>query len=183
MAKKIKWNTERILGISAMGISFITLVIFIYQTNLMSKQNYLSILPYLSLSTSDNAQDNTFSLTLDNYGVGPAIIESVNLKYQGENEDLIKYDDDIFAYFRAKSSILDSIKNVSYSTLDVGLAIPAGTKYNLISINKSAKDYELFKKNLEDFLEKGFYFEIFYKSIQDEHWKISNTSQGPIKLD
>ena len=32
-----------------------TLIIFIYQTNLIRKQNYLSILPYLSISTSDNS--------------------------------------------------------------------------------------------------------------------------------
>ncbi|MBT8223808.1 MAG: hypothetical protein KJN96_11640, partial [Eudoraea sp.] len=61
MAKrKINWNSDRILGLSAMSISFITLVIFIYQTNLMSKQNYLSILPYLQLSTSNDSENNSF---------------------------------------------------------------------------------------------------------------------------
>ena len=63
-AKKIKWNSERILSLSAMSISFITLIIFIYQTNLMSKQNYLSILPYLQLSTSNDSEGNKYSLSI-----------------------------------------------------------------------------------------------------------------------
>jgi len=71
-----------------MSISFLTLIIFIYQTNLMSKQNFLSILPYLQISTSDNKAENTFSLDIKNHGVGPAIIESVIIYYKGEKHDL-----------------------------------------------------------------------------------------------
>ena len=183
MAKKIKWNSDKILGISAMSISFITLVIFIYQTNLMSKQNYLSILPYLSISTSDNSANNTFAITLDNYGVGPAIIESATLSYQGKNEDLSDYDNELLKYLRAKAPVLDSIKAISYSTIDKGIAIPAGEKYNILTIYNSEKDYRLYKSILEELIGKGLYFEIKYKSIQDEHWKINNITQGPEKLD
>lgn len=182
MVKKIKWNSEKILGISAMSISFITLVIFIYQTNLMSKQNYLSILPYLSISTSDNSATNTFAITLDNYGVGPAIIENVVLSYQGKNEDLSDYDNEFLKYLKAKTPILDSITAISYSTLDKGMAIPAGTKYNILTIF-TEKDYKLYKTTLEELIAKGLYFEINYKSIQDEHWRINNLSKGPEKLD
>ncbi|TJY35831.1 hypothetical protein [Pontimicrobium aquaticum] len=180
--KKFQWNSDKLLGISAMSISFITLVIFIYQTNLMSKQNYLSILPYLSISTSDNSANNTFAISLDNYGVGPAIIESTILSYQGKNEDLIDYDNEFLKYLKAKAPILDSITAISYSTLDKGLAIPAGTKYNILTVF-SEKDYKLYKTTLKELVDKGLYFEINYKSIQDEHWKINNLTKGPEKLD
>ena len=80
--KGIKWNSERILSLSAMSISIMTLVIFIYQTNLMSKQNDLSILPYLQVSTSNNSEGNSYLLSVQNHGVGPAIIESVKLQYR-----------------------------------------------------------------------------------------------------
>ena len=183
MAKKIKWNSDKILGISAMSISFITLIIFIYQTNLMSKQNYLSILPYLSISTSDNSEKNTFAITLNNYGVGPGIIESVTMSYLGKNEDLSDYDDELLKYLKTKAPTLDSINAISYSTLDKGVAIPAGTEYNILTIYNSEKDYQLYKRTLEALLENGLYFEIKYKSIQDEHWLINNVTQGPEKLD
>ena len=183
MGKKITWNSERLLSLSAMTISFATLIIFIYQTNLIRKQNYLSILPYLSISTSDNSAANSFSISLDNYGVGPAIIESSTISYLGIKEDLREYDNELLKYLKAKAPILDSIASISYSTLDKGVAIPAGEKYNILTIFNSAEDYKLYKRILEDLIEKGLYFEIKYKSIQDEHWVISNTSQGPLKLD
>ena len=183
MARKIKWNPDKILSISAISISFITLIIFIYQTNLMSRQNYLSILPYLSISTSDDAANNAFSITLDNYGVGPAIIESTTLSYLGDKEDLSDYENAFFEYLKAKAPILDSIKAISYSTLEKGVAIPAGEKHTILSIYNSEKDYTLYKQVLEELIKNGLYFEIKYKSIQDEHWKINNNTQGPEKLD
>ncbi|MEZ4779188.1 MAG: hypothetical protein R2786_07360 [Flavobacteriaceae bacterium] len=183
MGKKSTWNSERLLSVSAMSISFITLIIFIYQTNLISKQNYLSILPYLSISTSDNSATNTFSITLDNYGVGPAIIESATISYLGEKEDLKYYDNELLKYLKGKAPVLDSITSISYSTLDKGVAIPPGEKYNILTILHSEEEYKLYKSILEEFIKNGIFIEITYKSIQDEHWKINNTSQGPFKLD
>ena len=183
MAKKIKWNNDKILGISAMSISFLTLIIFIYQTNLMSKQNYLSILPYLGISTSNNPANGNYAISLDNFGVGPAIIESVSLSYLGETENLADYNHQLLTYLQAKVPALDSIKTVSYSSLDKGLAIPAGTHYNIISTQGSADDYKLLKTNLEAITEKGFSYEITYRSIQDERWVIKVSAQGPEKLD
>ncbi|MGB5387768.1 MAG: hypothetical protein WBN20_13370, partial [Eudoraea sp.] len=62
MAKlKFKWNSDKILSLSAMSISVLTLIIFIYQTNLMSKQNYLSILPYVQISISNDTAKNTYT--------------------------------------------------------------------------------------------------------------------------
>ena len=72
---KIKWNSDKLLSLSAISISFITLIIFIYQTNIMSRQNYISIMPYLDLSTTNDVSDYHFELNLKNHGVGPAIIE------------------------------------------------------------------------------------------------------------
>ncbi len=83
-----------------MTISFFTLIIFIYQTNLMSRQNYLAILPYLSISTSNNPVDNTFSLSIDNFGVGPAIIESITAKHKGESFDLADFNDEVLTFLK-----------------------------------------------------------------------------------
>ena len=81
---KFKWSSEKILGLTAMSISFITLIIFIYQTNLMNRQNHISILPYLDMATTENKEENRFELNLRNHGVGPAIIERVTVRYKGK---------------------------------------------------------------------------------------------------
>ena len=181
-SSKIRWNSERILSLSAMSISIITLLIFIYQTNLMSRQNYLSILPYLQLSTSDNSAANTYTLSLMNHGVGPAIIESVILEYKGKKYDLKDYDDYLFNVLVLLEPELDSIVSLDTSTLDKGIAIPANATYQIFSVHDSESEYQLFMEKLA-IIEAELRYEIVYKSIQEERWIIHNDTEGPEKLD
>lgn len=181
--RKRKWNSEKLLSISAMSISFLTLVIFVYQTNLLSKQNYLSILPYLALTTTYNKGEDTFELNLENHGVGPAIIESISVSYQGKTEDLAEYGNSTIAYLQAKKPRLDSIKHLSHSTVDWGMAIPVNSKFNVVAVRNSPVDYELMVAELGSLLEEGMVFEVIYKSIQNERWRIGSDSMEPEALD
>lgn len=180
---KMKWNSDKIVSLSAMSISVLTLIIFIYQTNLMSKQNYLSILPYLQISISNDKAKNTFSLDIKNHGVGPAIIESVIIYYKGEKHDLRVYDNDLYNYLKSEMPVLDSVNFFSSSTLDRGIAIPANSNYNVFKVFETEKDYELLTSSIENLLKQGLYYEITYRSIQDERWLIHSNSEGPKKLD
>ena len=180
---KLKWNSDKILSLSAMSISVFTLIIFIYQTNLMSKQNFLSILPYLQMSTSHNKAENAFSLDIKNHGVGPAIIESVIIYYKDEKHDLREYDSHLYYYLKSEMPVLDSVKFFSTSSLDKGIAIPANTNYNVFKVIDSKKDYELLTSSLDKLLKQGLRYEIIYRSIQNERWMIHNDSDGPQKLD
>lgn len=177
------WNSDKLLGLSAISISFITLVIFIYQTNIMSRQNYISIMPYLDISTTSNTADHIFELNLKNHGVGPAIIESVTFVYHGKRYDLADYNNRIFSFFASKAPALDSIKTLSSSTLDKGMAIPPNASYNAIRIGNSREDYQLITEYLERFLEEGLDYEVVYKSIQGERWRLYHNSEGPERLD
>ena len=181
--KGIKWNSERILSLSAMSISFITLIIFIYQTNLMSRQNDLSILPYLQVATSANSTIGDYTLSLKNHGVGPAILESVHFEYQSERVDLKNYNNELFDFLKSIAPGLDSISAINTSTMDKGIALPANTTYILISVANSPKDYKILTENLYDLESNGLNYEIIYKSIQNERWMINSTSEGPVKLD
>ena len=180
---KFKWNSDKLLSLFAMGISFITLIIFIYQTNLMSRQNFISIMPYLDLSTTNDIANNIFELNLKNHGVGPAIIESVELAYKGKRYELADYDNHMFSLLKAIAPALDSVNYVSFSTLDKGMAIPANTVYNIFHVEGSEEDYKLITDNLQRLREEGLDYEIIYKSIQDERWRLHDNSEGPEKLD
>ncbi|WP_276391850.1 hypothetical protein [Eudoraea chungangensis] len=181
--KKFTWNSDKIVGLSAMGISFITLIIFIYQTNLMSKQNSLSILPYLQIAVSDNGEENSYALSILNHGVGPAIIESVTIAYDGKKYNLKNYNDYFINFLKSENLGLDSLVSYSSSSTEKGMAIPPGSAYGILAVNNSRKEYQLFKSKLEEMLLGGMQYEIIYRSIQDERWFISNHSTGPIKLD
>ncbi|MCB0561896.1 MAG: hypothetical protein H6573_28935 [Lewinellaceae bacterium] len=177
------WNSDKLLGLSAISISFITLVIFIYQTNIMSRQNYISIMPYLDISTTRNTADHIFEVNLKNHGMGPAIIESVALIYQEKRYNLADYGNNLFAFLASKAPKLDSIISISASTLDKGMAIPANSVYNVFGVRESRKDYQLMTEALDQLLANGLDYEIIYKSIQDERWRLHNNSDGPEKLD
>lgn len=180
---KINWNSEKLLSLSAMSISFITLIIFIYQTNLISKQNYISILPYLSISATDNSADDTFEINLENHGVGPAIVESVTMTHKGKRYDLANYNNEMYKFLVSQAPELDSIINRSSSTLDNGMAIPVNATLNVFKVFNSPADYRLITSSWNRLLEEGLDYEIVYRSILDEHWMIHKGSQGPRKLD
>lgn len=179
---KNKWNADRLVSLSAIGISFFTLVIFIYQTNLLSRQNYISIMPYLAISTTHNAGKHVFELNLKNHGVGPAIIESVMLDYKGKRYNLVDYENEIHKFLASISPELSKLKNISHGTLGRGMAIPANSTYNVLGVHQSPEDYELMTGTLDELLTNGLKFQIIYKSIQDERWLINNDSEGPRKL-
>ncbi len=179
---KIKWNADKLVSLSAISISFITLVIFIYQTNLMRQQNFISIMPYLMLSTTNDGEQNTFAVNLKNHGVGPAIIESASLTHRGERYRLEDYNHYFFTFLTSKVPGLDSLKNVSFSSLDIGLAIPANSNYNVLTVKDSPEEYQKVREAISRLLEEGLEFEVTYRSIQGERWRIHNNSQGPEKI-
>ena len=184
MAKiKLKWDSDKILSISAMTMSFVTLLIFMYQTNLMKRQNYLSILPYLAVTDTHNAAEQTYELDIYNHGVGPAIIESVTMIHGSEKYDLREYDNRVYDFLLRQAPQLDSVRNFSSSTLEKGMAIPANSKYNIFAVTNSSRDFALITTELERLLAEGMDFEIVYKSMQNERWLISKDSEGPKKLD
>ncbi|MEL7162471.1 MAG: hypothetical protein AAFN92_17065, partial [Bacteroidota bacterium] len=45
------FKRENIVSISAICVSVLTLLVFIYQTNLIRQQQFLSVYPYLSLGS------------------------------------------------------------------------------------------------------------------------------------
>ena len=180
---RIKWNTDRILGLSAMSISVITLAIFIYQTNLLRRQNYIAILPYLQTSTSNQEGNAVFKFNLINHGVGPAIIESMTIYYKEERYKLSEHGDYVYGLLKELEPELDSLKGVSQSSLNRGMAIPSNMTYTIFEIGGQPEEYYLLTGTLQKMLENGLGYEIIYRSIQDERWMIKDNSDGPIKLD
>lgn len=174
---KPKLSSEKIVSYSAIFISFITLIIFIYQTNLTRKQNYLSILPYLSLSTTNNSEGGFFKVDLNNVGIGPAIIISRKIIYKGE-----EYDMDFIDFLEEQQIKLDSFQHTNTTTIGRGTCIPANGQVTLFEIGRSKKELNQFLLILEDLQDNGFDFEIIYQSIYQEKWRITTTSDLPEKV-
>ena len=77
-----KWDTDKIVSLSAMAVGVGSLVIILYQTKLMREQQRASVMPYLMMAVQSN-KDTTY-LTLRNAGIGPALLNDVRVRYKGK---------------------------------------------------------------------------------------------------
>lgn len=171
MAKKF-WNTDKLLSTTAIFISLLTLIVFLYQTNLIRKQQYMSVLPYLELGNFGAGTDN-YRFILENNGIGPAIITHVEVK----NKEGRKYRD-IIDYVQDHLTEEDSV-NFYYSNIVPGRLLPEKERVEIITINdgkESSSDriYEILHR--EDLL-----IEIGFESVYGEQWIVDNRNRYPIK--
>ena len=191
MSKKITINSDKIIGISAMLISLLTLFIFLYQTNLLRKQSRLSVRPRLTfsktikktvtLNDSDSVKSTIVNLrlTLRNNGLGPAIIESYKVVDKNDKYDIIIFFDTVYPKLK-EYGVFKEI-----TELEVGEAIPVSEtidvfsyQYNLIN-EKKIIDY----LNIPGPYELPFSMLTEYSSMYEEKWIVdSNTKGHPKRL-
>ncbi len=83
---KFSWrfSKEMIVALSANAVSIITLLIFIYQTNLMREQQHVSVWPHLELLPSCCSEEFGGFLQVENKGIDPATVQSVTVKFKGK---------------------------------------------------------------------------------------------------
>lgn len=189
---KVKfWTSEKLLSLTALLVSLSTLVVFVYQTQLIRQQQYASVYPYLQLG---NEYSGTFKykFVLVNEGIGPAVIEDIKIYSSGA-----EVYDDVIDYVDARVMEEDSVWYV-YSNLNVGKLMPAEKKIPLIQVVDDALLEELGVEDLEGLPPntlKGvaalyevlnndsLKIEITYSSIYGETWMLRNGGNAPVKLE
>ncbi|MEM9000996.1 MAG: hypothetical protein AAGB24_12100 [Bacteroidota bacterium] len=178
MSKKKNISADRIVGFSAIFISMLSLFIFSKQTAIIQQQGELSALPYLVVETGYDPDEYLITYTLNNYGIGPAIIEEMVFKYNDE-----RHRTDLFHFVQNDFFKKDSLTIVSGATFDAGLAIPAGEERIMLSVGGSQKAYDRGKKFFERLIEKEeLDYEIKYSSIYNKIWSISRNGTKPVSI-
>lgn len=185
-------STDRVIGLSAMLISLMTLIIFLYQTNLIKNQSRLSVRPRLTFSknidktfTVDDADSTTqakvrIRLKLRNNGLGPAIIESCMVIDKGESYELMSFFQEVYP------ELFDYGFFSQVTDFTTGEAIPASESIFLFSYEFDSR-YEneinsIF--NTQTNYEFPFEFMIIYSSMYGEKWQILSETEGhPTPLD
>ena len=167
------WTSEKILSFAAISISLLTLFVFLYQTNLIRKQQYMSVLPYLEMGNY-GTNSNAYKYVLKNNGVGPAILKSVKVGIKNG-----KIYNDVVDYVRVNLTKKDTIQYY-YSNLNLGKLIPEKETIDVIVVNdnkikSSQRLYQIFNKD-------SLLIQIEYESIYGEKWVIENGTKFPKKL-
>lgn len=172
MAKK--WSSDRIVSFSAILISLITLVVFIYQTRLMAEQQRLSVLPYLSYGFR-NSGSADFTVYISNDGIGPAFVESIKITYQDS-----VYEADLPTFLYQNIPAMDSMYNIRHSNIIPGHLIPAGRRIPILEGSGTEEDANRLYQLL---VTLDFEAELIYKSAYNERWRLSTDGYVPEKID
>lgn len=173
--KKKFWTSDKVVSFVAICISLFTLYIFVKQTNIIEEQSRRSVMPYLMLESSNNSENNKYSISIVNYGVGPAIVESRVIHYKEK-----VYDMELYEFLQKQIPEMDSVELLNTTTLQVGVAIPSSSERNVITAGGDKSSYINFLRIMRKLSEEGFNYEIKYRSIYDEHWMISGKDQVPV---
>jgi len=170
--KKGFWSGEKLLSATALLVSVCTLVVFLYQTNLIRKQQYMSVFPYVTMGNAGSETIN-YKYIVENDGIGPALIKSVKI-LDGQGK---KYDD-LVDYVRDNVSETDSM-GFYYANIRKGRLIPEKEFIEVIGISdKKFESAELLSSLLNS---EGLLIEIEYESIYGETWVVTNISSFPVK--
>lgn len=178
-----KISVDRILGLSAMLISLLTLVIFIYQTSLIRTQSRLSVTPRISFSIYQNSTDSLVTVIseITNKGLGPAIIESIEVIHKGKKYPLnfSKFLELAYPEFNDHATLTQS------ASLSKGSTLSPNESSNIFTIK-----FELTKLDgLLSYLgiqlgQNPFFIEVVYSSIYGDRWITNNLEdEHPMRLE
>lgn len=167
-----------------MVISLLTLIIFIYQTNIMREQSKLSVKPRLSFSTTSYNNDSLVRIDglIYNKGLGPAIVDSIYVVYKGA-----AYEMDMDEFIKYQMPKLEDYGElVRNSTLGGGDTFLAGEEVNIYTyqFHPSKLDSIFEYIGIQSMDDSPFEYKVIYTSIyEDEYWLVSSESDEPVKLD
>lgn len=173
MKNKSSWNSEIITSVCAIFISLLTLFVFIYQTNIIRKEQRLSVLPYLTMGNQGFGSP-TFKIVIKNDGIGPAFVKDIKIKYEGKT-----YESDLPQFLYEHIPGMDTIGNILHSNINPGYLIPAGRVIPILEVNNSSSSSQQLARILE---EHDITMELFYESIYEEQWLLSSENGFPEKI-
>ncbi len=166
-------NPQNVIALAVSIISICALVVSIKQTQIMSEQRVLmyeqskaSVWPRLEvgLVESHNLDDysiSTFKLNVNNGGVGPAIVKSVRVTFDGK---IVKYWGDLFEEFD-----LPKGTRLFYGNRDLNNSIiKIGENFSFLILTENLPVAQGFYDNLEKVK-----IEIWYESIYGDKWMLT----------
>ncbi len=159
----VKINSQNILAVSVMLVSITAVIVAIFQAKIMKEQQEImhkdfeaSLWPHIELGYNYNPQKH-FEITVTNNGVGPAIIEEVQIK---RGDEYLKTWDDIMNLIKADTSIQFGVSNSGI----MGTVISSGEDRKFFAVYGDTVAQALFE------IYNELEFTICYKSVYDSYW-------------
>lgn len=187
-----KFDSDKWLAISAIIVSVGTLAALAYQSMLMRDSERASKLPYLTFSLMSNPKDGV-RIHLANSGIGPAIVDEVQIHYLGKDIAADPYD------FYIGLSEENRKHGAGVDKVQKGRLIPAGTMVPMLQFDPGPHGEQLelpVMLRLFDFADvplewyshlppaevKHGVIEVKYSSVYGERWSARSDRIVPSPL-
>jgi hypothetical protein len=165
--KKFVLKSEMIVALSAVFVSVATLFVYIYQARIMQGQQHAAVWPHLEWRYGYRSDDG-FVLTVVNKGVGPAIVKSSEMTYDGNRVSDARE-------LLSKSLNMDSV-SFFYSSVD-NMVIAPNEKVEVFHVYvRDSQEYLKYQLALEHFYSK-FSYEMCFCSIYNDCWLYKGKGQ------
>lgn len=175
--KKRFWNSDKIVSLSAMAIALFTLVVLIYQSNILGrqydltvKQQKASVLPYLAMGPSNKGDQ--YSVFLQNKGLGPAFIKGF---YFQQKDTVYFLDNMLELYMGLTDNASDSLIDGIYASVYNGMVIAPGESLEIIAITGPPKGVTPAANFLSSYFGgDSLKFIIEYESVFEDGWVLGS---------
>ncbi|PQJ79273.1 hypothetical protein [Polaribacter porphyrae] len=180
--RKKKIQADKIIAISAMLVSLLTLILFVYQISLQHNESRLSVAPRISFSqeygtrieniiSSQDTISNKFiiyNIFLENKGLGPAILKSVDFLYQDKKIE-------IESFIQKNQKFRNLLKIDEITSFSDGAILSKNEKVKLFELSvKKIDEHQFYNlaniKKLEELIE----ISVVYESLYEEVYKKSS---------
>jgi hypothetical protein len=187
-----KWNTDKIVSLSAMVVGVGSLVIILVQTQIMREQQRASVLPYLAIAVQSNAE--TTGLTVRNAGIGPAMLDDVRVRHRGKD-----FVGDPYDFFVQQRPELFKALGLGVDKLIPGRLVPAGEWIPNLNTSGAEAGAQLLRELLHLFViaevprtwltatgadgpasDKAVII-VSYSSVYGERWHLRSDSFVPVR--
>lgn len=172
--RKKRISPQDLIGLVAVVVATSAALAAIFQTQLMARHQAVSVWPYLQMFVGVAAEDQqtgeikAFSFNIANKGVGPAIIETIELRYQGEAVAGWRA---IFQTVAEENNLnLDEVqRSISEANLDPGEVSQAGEIQSIIESDHNDLAALLAR---EIYVNRSIEVDVCYCSLYKECWRL-----------
>jgi hypothetical protein len=159
-------SVEMLLGVSASFLSLCALVVALLQTRIAREQQYAAVWPYLEIGSG--RIDGKFTLQLENKGVGPAVVKSVELKHRGQVAP---------SYVSVFNAALERFTGPRfYAIVRPGSVLKPGEELLLFEIDKDPVNAARLDALVAD---PGFALRIVYADVYGNCWVTTTAAVEP----
>ena len=165
-----RFRFDLLIAVSALLISTIAALASVYQTHVINQQLSATVWPYLMLDRTYGQQSMTLSVT--NYGLGPALVRSAWMDLNGK--PMPSWDAVIAEYVQMKHQMhVNGVTRIGDSNLDGSVVLSAGVSRRLLDLRTTGNAIHAARR-----LAGNLSLRICYCSLLGQCWQTTSGQIG-----